>query len=470
MKYIGRIIAILLVLALSLSHIWAFDVAASSATQQELREIQGELSELEDQIEEESELLQNLRQELQELRDEMFRLDTQIAGVLGSIEETEDAIDALSISIAHVLVERAGAVIALDEARASRAAGEEILAARVRAMHESGQINILDVLFNAESITDFLVRLEDLRTVIRFNRELIERLEDYEKEYSRSNEELFLLEGRLQDLQRSYESQQEELEWHLSDLYRQREEKNNFMAELETNEEKFELLLELLEKEYYALQERLGTVQARFNREVEAAILRSQLQHTWTQPRAAPPAQVMPGLPVLPAVVSPSPMPPSSVGTGMIGNRTLAEHEFLIARTLANRQRVNQLDGAFLWPVPGVPYVSQGFTPNPTSELVHFGVDVHADPGHRIVAMADGIVVLSGWTALLGNTVIIDHENGYRTVYGHNLRNHVREGQRITRGQHIADIGSTGPTLSDHLHFEVFFDGSRVDPMRYFGW
>ena len=486
MRYIKKLIAIILILAVSWPYAWAFEAVASSATQRELNTIESELREIESQIEEESALLQNLRLELKELRDEMYALDTQIAGLVNSIRKTEEAIASLSYSIEIVGAEREAANLALEVARKNRQEGQEVLAARVRAMHESGQINILDVLFTAESITDFLVRLEDLRTVIRFNNELIERLEEYERDYQRSNEELFLLEARLQDLQRSYESEHANLAWHLDNLSIQLVEKNDFIVELEANEERFALLLELLEKEHYELIERGIAVRERFNRELAAANFNHAVRHigAWTPPA---PAQVAPAQPR----VHTAPTFPGGGAIGGVGviNRTasiaaldtnysLLEHVLrhdgttvfteetiaaMYAQVRAREVRINASGGRFEWPVPSWPYLGSRF-----AGFAHPGIDIFGRTGSAIVAAESGVVTHSAWTLGLGNAVIIDHGNGYKTVYFHNLRNHVSAGQQVTRGQHIADIGSTGPTVLSHVHFEIWRSNVAVDPMLFF--
>ena len=484
MRYIKKLIAITLVLAVSWPYAWAFEVVASSATQRELRAIESELRDIESQIEEESVFLQNLRRELQELRDELHALDTQIAQIIASISDTENTIAMLSYSIELVGKEREAAAYALEEARINREKGQEVLAARVRAMHESGQINILDVLFSAESFTDFLVRVEDLRTVIRFNRELIERLEEYENDYHRINEELFLLEARLQDLQRSYVSQHEMLAWQLDNLNYQLIEKNDFIVELEENEERFALLLELLEKEHYALIERGILVRERFDRELAAVNFNHAVRHlsTWTPPA---PAQVVPAQP---RVHTAPTFPGTGVGVATVNtiaslaaletnyrmlefvmrydDTTIFSDDIIAGFHNAvrnNEIRVSGAGGRFEWPVPSWHYVGRRFEGND-----HPGIDVFGRTGASIVAAESGVVTHSAWSLGMGYSIIIDHGNGYKTAYIHNLRNHVSVGQQVSRGQHIADIGSTGPTVVCHLHFEIWRSNVPIDPMLFF--
>lgn len=99
--------------------------------------------------------------------------------------------------------------------------------------------------------------------------------------------------------------------------------------------------------------------------------------------------------------------------------------------------------------------------------LPHEGVDISAPSGSPILAAAKGTVVHAGWLAGLGYTVEIDHGYGYLTRYGHASKLLVRRGQRVTRGEVIAHVGSTGISTSSHLHYEVRVGGRAVNPMNY---
>ncbi|MBL7645566.1 MAG: M23 family metallopeptidase [Candidatus Hydrogenedentes bacterium] len=97
----------------------------------------------------------------------------------------------------------------------------------------------------------------------------------------------------------------------------------------------------------------------------------------------------------------------------------------------------------------------------------HDGIDLAVKRGTGITALKDGVVTFSGFKGGYGNTVIVRHEDGLETVYGHASRNHVREGETVTAGTLLADAGSTGRSTGPHLHFEVRKDGKSVNPLPY---
>jgi len=112
-----------------------------------------------------------------------------------------------------------------------------------------------------------------------------------------------------------------------------------------------------------------------------------------------------------------------------------------------------------------------GFRSDPINghTAFHQGVDIAAEPGSRVIATGPGVVSFAGFKTGYGNVVEITHPTGYVTLYGHNARNLVREGDTVQKGQAIAVIGSTGRSTGTHVHFEVERNGRPVNPTPYLG-
>ena len=97
----------------------------------------------------------------------------------------------------------------------------------------------------------------------------------------------------------------------------------------------------------------------------------------------------------------------------------------------------------------------------------------HRDAGHARLGGADaeavaaGIVSFAGTRSGLGRMVELDHGNGYTTRYAHNLKNLVKVGQRVAKGDTIATMGSSGRATGNHVHFEVLREGKHLNPMKF---
>jgi murein DD-endopeptidase MepM/ murein hydrolase activator NlpD len=98
---------------------------------------------------------------------------------------------------------------------------------------------------------------------------------------------------------------------------------------------------------------------------------------------------------------------------------------------------------------------------------IHEGIDISGHIGDPIYAADGGTVIFSGTEGGYGNIVKIDHGNGYITYYGHNSKNLVKVGQKVSKGQEIAKLGNTGNSTGPHVHFQVMKNGSPVDPLKY---
>ncbi len=117
--------------------------------------------------------------------------------------------------------------------------------------------------------------------------------------------------------------------------------------------------------------------------------------------------------------------------------------------------------GAFVWPASG--QISQGF------RFYHKAFDISNRGGGPILAADSGTVIVAGWpdNSGYGNRVMIDHGNGYITLYGHLSVIQVQSGQSVNRGSVIGQMGTTGRSTGIHLHFEIRRNGVLEDPGRY---
>jgi lipoprotein NlpD len=123
-----------------------------------------------------------------------------------------------------------------------------------------------------------------------------------------------------------------------------------------------------------------------------------------------------------------------------------------------------RLTKMLLWPVAGGT-VSSGF--GQRGHSFHDGIDISAPAGTDVHAADDGEVIYADVLRGYGNCIIVRHTDGLATVYAHNERNGVREGQRVRRGEVIGKVGDSGRTTGANLHFEVRQDNVAHDP-RYF--
>lgn len=121
----------------------------------------------------------------------------------------------------------------------------------------------------------------------------------------------------------------------------------------------------------------------------------------------------------------------------------------------------------FLWPVKG--RITSGYGPrkHPILKLNHFhrGIDIAGSTGTPIVAARDGWVVFSGVKKQAGRVVILEHEDGFATMYAHTFQNLIEVGDAVRAGQTIALVGRSGMTTGPHLYFEVWRDGQHINPL-----
>lgn len=128
--------------------------------------------------------------------------------------------------------------------------------------------------------------------------------------------------------------------------------------------------------------------------------------------------------------------------------------------------------GQFVWPSTAskrvTSYYGKREKPNAKATSMHRGIDIGAPSGTDVVAIDSGKVIVAGFGKSYGNYVVIDHGNGYTSLYAHNSRLCVSVGDSVSRGEVIAKVGSTGNSTGPHIHLEISKNGTLVNPMSFY--
>lgn len=126
------------------------------------------------------------------------------------------------------------------------------------------------------------------------------------------------------------------------------------------------------------------------------------------------------------------------------------------------------LDGVYFSTKPVSGTITSRFGANESiRDHTHKGMDIAAPNGTKIKVAADGEVTYSGWMSGYGNLIIISHGNGIQTYYGHCSKLYVSKGTKVSAGDTIAAVGSTGNSTGNHLHFEIRKNGVQINPQKY---
>ncbi|GEM_PF-95717 len=145
------------------------------------------------------------------------------------------------------------------------------------------------------------------------------------------------------------------------------------------------------------------------------------------------------------------------------------EQQLQVLETLLMHRKLQQEVRPAGWPIAHgwiSSYYGRRTDPFTGRPEFHPGVDFAGREGSAVEAVAAGIVTWAGPRSGYGNLVEIDHGNGYVTLYGHNEKLLVRVGEKVSKGEEIALMGSTGRSTGPHVHFEVHYHGKLINPVR----
>lgn len=401
-KRTQRIIVIIVAAALLLSVViptLSVIAGASSVTKNDIQNIKNELSDIQSQKKEAEARLNSIRNDLSKAKEQVELIQAQVVLTESEINTSQAILDEYDREIAAKELEIQG----LKE---QEEAQYQEFYQQVRWMEETGGVNYLSILFEANSFSDMLDYTMLISAIMDYSDRIITKLEATQKE--------------LSDVQAALESDREDQALVQQDLEARKK-------ELEQRREEAQTLLSRIaasESEYAAEAKKLAESEARINKELKDA------ERKYAAQLAALEAQQNANI-----------------------NMTSGDWHW----PLPGRYKISSLFGGRIDPING-------------RRDNHTGTDIPAPAGTPIYAAKAGVVTTVNTNknaSSYGYYCIISHGSGYATLYAHQRQVPVvREGQTVSKGQLIGYVGTTGRSTGNHLHFELRVNGVRNDVLK----
>lgn len=387
-----------------------------SVSAQTVAEIQAEQDRLQAEKDQLEAQLEQLRNDEAEKQAEQENLQEQIDVVQQQIDTTRQNINDLNDSINELTMK-------LDASQAEIQDTIDEFKERLVALYTAGNVSTLEILLDSESLSDFTTRMQLVDSMTAHDQELVDKLEAYVDSTSAEREQVEAQKQEVAELQKTLESKQEELD----QLY---EQTTADLVEIQGAEGATENQLAANEEELAANEQ-----------EMQEAIAAQKAAEEAAKQEAAN----------------------NSGSSNSSSGGTVSDGGGVSYPTTGGG--VEGFDP--IWPLPGVTYISAGYNGYPG----HKGLDIAGPYGTPVVAAEDGQVIVANnydsWGDSWGYYVLIYHNGTYTTRYAHLSSVAVSQGQYVTAGTVVGYEGATGNVTGPHLHFEVYQNGTRVDPMQF---
>lgn len=383
------------------------------------------LSEVRKNIQSKQQEIKDSKEKEQDLSDKIAAMEKQISSKEADISKLEKAIGEAETQLGTLQKQ-------LKEAEAKVDQQDEDLCSRLRNMYKNGSIGFIDVLLDSDNISEFLTNLDMVQKVYSQDQDTLETLKEASAEIDKKKKEIESLQS---ELTASKELVQEEKQSLQADKTEVEKQKATVTADIAESEDE----LDQMQDEEAAIEE---AIRAEEKRKAEEVAKKNNSSSSSSSSSSSKPSSSKPS--------SSSSSKPSTSGK-------LTTYKGLTMQ----------------FPAPSMTRKSSNFGyrihPIKHTKRLHAGVDLAAPGGSPIVAAMSGRVILARAGSGYGNYIIVDHGNGYATLYAHCSKLLVKKGQRVSRGQQIAKVGSTGASTGNHLHFEVRVKGTPVNPAPYIG-
>lgn len=455
MKYIRRILSVMLVSVLTGTMV--FSVYGES-----LSEAKDKKAKLEQSLTQAEALIDELSSSQDAAEDKITELNKQLSDISNQITTLQNQ---LADKNQQILVSQD----AVNAARETVNAQYAEMKKRIQFMYENGQTTVLEMMLTSGSLADFVNMAEYFSRVTAYDRDKLTEYESSVADLSNAEETLQKEYEELQAMKEEVEQDQEAVASMLS-------RKESELASISGNLDEAEQLAQSYEAEVQAQNEVLAAIQAaeaeRLAQEAAEAAARKEEEEKQAQ-QTADAGNASSGN--------------TTTNTSGSGNNSSSSTENNNAAsgnssgntsggsssgsTSGSGNSSTAPTGAFVWPVPASRVISSDYgyreVPIAGAGANHNGIDIAAPYGSSVLAAADGKVITSRLSTTAGNMIIIDHGGGVYSVYMHNSARLVSVGDRVTAGQTIAQVGSTGLSTGNHLHFGVSVNGVYVNPWNY---
>ena len=407
---LALILSVVTVLSLVLG---ALPTQAYAVTQSEIDALKKERDKIAEQKAAQQAIVDELEAQHADVLERKLALDDRNVYTLEQMELNEQ-----EIALYDQMIEEKAREV--DDARALEEQQLERYRTRVRAMEENGNYGFLALVLNAGSLGELLTAMDDIGEIMESDR----RLED---EYIAARE-------HTEEVKAEYEAYKAELEAKQATL---RAEQVELQRQIDEATDLINQLLEDIEGNAEELA-KLQAAQDEAQKEIDQKVAELERQRAEEEERRRQEAAAN---------------NPSSGGGGSSGGSVTGT-------------------GSFTWPCPSCTYITSrvGYRWHPVSGQwkYHSGLDIGAAYGASIVAADGGTVTIAGVNGGYGKCVMIDHGNGYYTLYGHMSSIAVSVGQSVSKGATIGYVGSTGVSTGPHLHFEIRQGTTILDPENWF--
>ena len=357
----------------------------------------------------------------------------KVLGFEKQINELQTQIDGIEAQIGVVSGEIEVVKTAIGEKEAELAVKEEILGKRLRSAYMNNVGNrMLYMIIDSKNLGDLISNITNINILIKTDQELMDEIEADKAAIEVERQALVKKEEELTANKKSVEDSKAKVEVSKAEM-------DELEAQYAAEASELKALEDARTAEYNALTDEEKAIQAEISKyEHDNVNLDELFNNTST---------------------GTTPEPPATGGNSGGGN------------TGGGNSGSGSTSG-FIKPLSAPVTSSYGPRTHPITGrpgTFHRGIDYGAAGGTPIKAIAGGVVTTAGWSNSFGNMVIVDHGNGYTSLYAHARALNVTAGQRVSQGQVLSFVGSTGNSTGNHLHLEMRYNGSHVNPAHYIG-